>query len=217
MEDHHARRCAMRSMINVVLTGAAFLSAVGPGLAAEPPRLAQATGTAPTVQKMPGKAAAAAVKLRGTVEAVDKEKKTVTLKGPKGNTVTLDVQDPAKLDAVKVGDPVVAVYYESIAIQARKAGEAAPSATVETGRAGSKPGETPAGAMARQVTVTGKIKAIDKAKQTVTIEGPQGNTETIKVKDPKNIQGVRVGDLVDFTFTQALAVSLDKSPSPAKK
>jgi hypothetical protein len=44
----------------------------------------------------------------------------------------------------------------------------------------------------------------------VTIKGPRGNEETIKVKDPKNLQGVKVGDLVELTYAQALAVSLDK-------
>jgi Cu/Ag efflux protein CusF len=82
----------------------------------------------------------------------------------------------------------------------------------------SKPGETPAGAIAREVTVVGTITAIDKKAQKVTIKGPQGNQETVKVKDPKNIEGVKVGDMVEITFTQALAVSLDKSAQqPAAK
>jgi hypothetical protein len=48
---------------------------------------------------------------------------------------------------------------------------------------------------------------------TVTLKGPQGNSETVKVQDPKNLEGVKTGDLVDITYTQALAVALDK---PAK-
>jgi hypothetical protein len=37
-----------------------------------------------------------------------------------------------------------------------------------------------------------------------------GNSETFKIRDPKNAEGVKVGDLVDVTYTQALAVALDK-------
>jgi hypothetical protein len=37
--------------------------------------------------------------------------------------------------------------------------------------------------------VTATITAVDRKAQTVTIKGPQGNTETIKVKDPKNLEG----------------------------
>jgi len=178
---------------------------------ADAPRVAQATG-APK-EAMPGKAVASSVKVRGTIDAIDKEKGTVTLKGPKGRTVTLEVRDPSKLEAIKVGDPVVATYMEAVAFQVRKAGTAAPGASVQEARVSSKPGETPAGAVGREVTVTATITAIDKKARTVTLKGPEGNTETVKVRDAKNLEGVKAGDLVDITYTQALAVALDK---PAK-
>lgn len=163
-------------------------------------------------EKMPGKGVMGAVTVRGTISAIDKDKSTVTLKGPKGNTLTLEVRDKAKFDVIKVGDPVVAVYVEALGFQARKAGTASPGASVQETRVTSKPGETPAGAVGREITVTGTITAIDKKAKTVTIKGPTGETETIKAKDPKNLDAVKVGDLVDVTYTQALAVSLDKSP-----
>jgi hypothetical protein len=37
---------------------------------------------------------------------------------------------------------------------------------------------------------------------------------TVKARDPKNLDKVKVGDNVEITYTQALAISLDK---PAKK
>ena len=51
---------------------------------------------------------------------------------------------------------------------------------------------------------------IDTKAQRVTLEGPRGGQETMKVKDPKNLEGVKVGDLVEITYLQALAVALDK-------
>ena len=159
---------------------------------------------------MGGKAEGALVRVRGTVAAVDKENKTITLKGPRGRTLTFDVQDPTKLDAVKVGDPVVGTYLEAVAVQLRPAGSTTPSATVTESRAGSKPGENPAGAIRREVSITGKIVKIDTKAQRVTLEGPMGGQETIKVKDPKNLEGVKVGDLVEITYLQALVVALDK-------
>jgi hypothetical protein len=151
--------------------------------------------------------------VRGTVDAVDKEKGTVTLKGPKGRTVTLGVKDKAKLDAIAVGDPVVATYIEAVAVQVRKAGSGEPGVSVKEQRATSAPGETPAGAAAREITVTATIDAIDNKTRTVTIKGPEGHAETIRVKRGKNLEGVKVGDLVDITYAQALAVALDK-PAP---
>jgi Cu/Ag efflux protein CusF len=159
---------------------------------------------------MAGKAEGAVMRVRGTVSAVDKENKTITLKGPRGRTITFDVQDPTKLETVKVGDPVVGTYVEAVAVQLKPAGSATPSATVTEAQAGSKPGDNPAGAIRREITLTGKIVKIDTKAQRVTLEGPKGGQETIKVKDPKNLEGVKVGDLVEVRYMQALAVALDK-------
>jgi Cu/Ag efflux protein CusF len=148
--------------------------------------------------------------VRGTISAIDKDNRTVTLKGPKGRTVTIEVADPAKLDALKVGDPVVGTYVEALAIEVKKAGSSAPGASMEERRVGSKPGENPAGAIGRQVTVTATITAVNTKAPSVTIKGPKGNVETVKVKDAKNLANVKAGDLVEITYTQALAVALDK-------
>jgi hypothetical protein len=150
------------------------------------------------------------ITLRGTVEAIDAEKQTVTIKGPK-RTLTLQVRDPKKLEAIKVGDPVVGKYYEALAFEVKKPGSATPGATVQEGMATSKPGQTPAGAVGQQVTVTATITAIDKKAHTVTIKGPDGTSETVKARDPKKLDAVHVGDLVELTYTRALAIALDKA------
>jgi Cu/Ag efflux protein CusF len=195
----------MNSAVAVLLMGVV--------LSAPVTTLAQAPATS---EKKPSVSEAKVVKVHGTVSAVDKENRTITLKGPKGRTITLDVQDPSKLEVVKVGDPVVAAYVEAVAIQVKKAGSAMPGTSVQESRVGSKPGETPAGAIGREVTVTGTITAVDQKAQTVTIKGPRGNEETVKVKDPKNMQGVKAGDMVEITYAQALAVSLDKPAAKEK-
>jgi ribosomal protein S17 len=160
---------------------------------------------------MPKTQEAAVVTARGTVEAIDKEKQTVTIKGPQ-RTLTVQVQDPKKLEAIKVGDPVVAKYYEAIAYTVKKPGTATPGVTAQQGTATSKPGQTPAGAVAEQISLTVTVVAIDKTKQTVTVKGPEGRTETVKARDPKNLEALNVGDLVEITYTRALAIALDKAP-----
>jgi Cu/Ag efflux protein CusF len=196
------------------LVVASIVAALVPGVAlgagsSPAPVLAQAAPPAAT----PKLREASVITVRGTVEAIDKEKQTVTLKGPK-RTLTLQVRDPKKLEAIKVGDPVVGKYYEAIAVEVKKPGAASPGVTAQQTEATSKPGETPAGAVAQQVTVTATIVAIDKKAHTVTIKGPDGNTETVKARDPKNLEALKVGDLVEITYTRALAIALDK---PAAK
>jgi hypothetical protein len=155
--------------------------------------------------------AATMVTVRGWVDAIDKSNRTVTVKGPRGGTVTLDVKDPKKLDEMTVGDPVVAAYMEALALHVKKVPGAVPGGRVQEARVTSKPGETPSATVGRQIVVTATITAVDRTAQTVTITGPRGNTETIKVKDKTNLRGVEAGDLAELTYTQALAITLDRA------
>lgn len=64
----------------------------------------------------PGAAVGREVRVVADVIAVDPKKSTITLRGPKGNVVELDVQNPDHFKVVKVGDQVEADYVESVAI-----------------------------------------------------------------------------------------------------
>jgi len=64
----------------------------------------------------PAAAAGREVTAIATVTAVDPKAKTITMKGPRGNVVTLDVQNPDQFKVVKVGDEVQVVYTEAVAI-----------------------------------------------------------------------------------------------------
>ena len=50
------------------------------------------------------------------ITAIDKQKSTMTLKGPEGKLVNVQVQDPANLEKVKVGDELMITYTEALAI-----------------------------------------------------------------------------------------------------
>ncbi len=151
-----------------------------------------------------------AVMVRATVESVDVAGRTVTLKGPKGKSFTVSVDDGVKsLENVKVGDEVVARYYEAIAFELKKAGEAVPGKSEKEGAAALPPGQKPGGATGRQVKVVATITAIDRAKNSVTLTGPEGRSLDLTARDPKNLQKVKVGDLVEITYTEALAVSVE--------
>jgi len=147
-----------------------------------------------------------------TVEAIDLKTRMVTLKGPKGNTFTFKAGDQVRnLPQVKVGDKVVAKYYESIAVDVKKPGQATPGVTEEQVTARAKPGEMPAGVMANQVTITATVAAINAKKPSVTLKGPEGNTKEVMIKDPKKLENVKVGDQVVITYTEALAISVHKA------
>jgi urease beta subunit len=56
-----------------------------------------------------------------TVTAVDPKRSTITLKGPRGNVVVLDVQNPDQFKVVKKGDQVEVTYTEALALSVEPA------------------------------------------------------------------------------------------------
>ena len=157
-----------------------------------------------------GSAVVASTQVTATVTKIDQKTREVTLKADDGREETF-VADPAvkNLAQVNPGDKVVATYTEALAYEVKKGGTAGASASVAAGAA--EPGAKPAGAVARQVTITVAITAIDPKAPSVTFKGPQGNTRTIKIKDPAKLQGVSVGDTVQLTYTEALAIKIEKA------
>ena len=146
----------------------------------------------------------------GTVQAIDLGKRMVTLKGSRGNEITVYVTERAKnLPQLKVGDQVTVKFYEDLALRVVPPGQAAPAPTTTSARSAAQPGEKPGGVEVRQTTVTVTIEAIDKKAGTVTFKGPAGNSRTIKAADPKNLELIKVGDPVEITYTETLAVSVE--------
>ena len=149
------------------------------------------------------------IQARATVTAVDLQQRVVTLKDEQGHEVVVDVPDTvANLDQVKVGDQVIASYTEALAWQVKPATQGAPGVSTDTGVTTSQPGSKPGATVGRTVNVTATITAIDLPNGTVTLTGPGGQSQTIKARDPANLKKVKVGDLVDITYTEAVAVSV---------
>jgi hypothetical protein len=146
--------------------------------------------------------------ITATVEAIDHGNRTVSLKGPKGNYVTIDVPaNVARFDSIKVGDKLTATYYENIVLNVLKPGEA-PKDTAQaavTRSDSTKPGAT----AAKQRTITAEITAIDMKVPSISFKGPNGWAYSSKVQDKDALSKVKVGDKVDITWTEALLVSMD--------
>jgi hypothetical protein len=56
-----------------------------------------------------------------TVEGLDRQTQTVTIKGPKGNYLAVKVKDPTTLDKLRLGDVALVVYSESFALRIERA------------------------------------------------------------------------------------------------
>jgi hypothetical protein len=157
-----------------------------------------------------GEAVVSSVKVTATVTQIDQTTRQVTLKASDGKEYSFVAGDAVKnLAQIHQGDLVHATYTEALAYEVKKGGTTGASTKVGGGTA--EPGAKPAAAIAQQTTVTVAIIAIDPKVPSVTFKGPAGNTRTIKVRQPERLQGVSVGDTVDITYTEALAINVEKA------
>jgi Cu/Ag efflux protein CusF len=165
----------------------------------------------PAVEPLPsGVVGENLVSVTAKVKAIDQKTRLVTLQRPDGSLIKFKAGEEVRnLPQVKVGDDVKVSYYESLAFEVRKAGEGTPGTSVAEAAGRAQPGEKPGAAAGRVTTVTATIAGIDKAAGTVTLRNPEGELTTIKARNPDNLNRVAVGDLVDITYTEALAISVE--------
>jgi hypothetical protein len=155
-----------------------------------------------------------------TVDAIDYNKRKVTLKGVDGNTVTVDVGPEVKnLKQIKKGDQVVVDQVESLAIIVTAKGEVPPAAGQASRIETAKPGEKPRAVAVATETVTATVEAIDYDKRTVTLRAPTGETRSLTVgPEAKRFDEVKKGDQVTVRYTVATAIAVRKAEkAPAGK
>jgi len=191
-----------------------IVAALSPAAMAQKPA---ATGDAVLISE-PGKAALMqTVQVSAEVIGIEKATRTLTLKGPKGEVVHLVASDEVKnFDQIKLGDRVLARYAEALTLELKKPGTAASDAvTVREDAARAKPGERPAVAGARQVSALVKVVAVDPKASTIRVKGPKGNETTLNVQNPDQFKVVKKGDLIEVTYTEAIALSVEPASKPA--
>ena len=149
-----------------------------------------------------------AVEMTAEIVAIDKDARMVTLEDEDGEIEEIVCGPEVKrFDELKVGDKVTFRYYESIVSQIRKPGDPAPPS-------GAMPalvrgtGPKPAGTLSQQMSATVTITEIDAKVPSVTVKTEDGRTMSFKIDDKKNLEGVKVGDKVDITYTAAVMITV---------
>lgn len=145
-----------------------------------------------------------------TIQAIDKTARTITLRNEQGEEDTYAVGPEVKrFDELKVGDTVKMTYYESIVMQVRQPGEGGPAEKAVGTAMTRATGAVPGGTLAAQQRTTVTVKSIDPAVPSVTVTTADGRTVTRKVEDRKNLEGLKVGDRIDITYTMALVTHVE--------
>jgi hypothetical protein len=200
----------IKSILSLAVAAALSQTAVAQPKAAEGMVLAASA---------PGKAAmAGTVTVTATVVAIDMATRTATLKGAGGKIVDVTVPPEAKnFDKVKVGDLVTVEYVRALTLELKPSGGGIRSATAQAASAPAPAGAVAGGAVGKQVVIMANVTAINAKTSTVTLRGPKGNSVDLEVKDPAQLKLVKVGDQVEAVYTEAMAITVNHAPKPAKK
>jgi hypothetical protein len=153
------------------------------------------------------------VKIKASVENINSEKREVTLKGPRGNLVTLTATEAVKrFDEIKVGDTVRAEYLTFLRAEFREpTAEEKATPLVVLAEAGRAPKEVdPAGVVGAVVKAVVKVVAINTEEKKVAIQGPRGNFLILPVRDEAVLKNLKVGEIVIMTYAEAVALSLSR-------
>ncbi len=154
----------------------------------------------------------------GVVETVDPVSRELLLRGNGGAQsgallsmiVGAHVQ---RLNEIRPGDRVTVTYYQALAAQVVTVFTGKPSpgfqeATTSRNDTAQRPGGEVTRVRQGRVAIT----AVDPAENTVSFVGPGNIVRTVKAKNAE-VQGLirrlKVGDQVDITYEEALAISVE--------
>ena len=155
------------------------------------------------------------VELQAEVEAIDQEKREITVIDPDGNRVTMTAGDQVeRFDEIEVGDSIGAAYWSFVRAEFREpTAEEIETPLVVVAEGEIAPAEVdPMAAVGTVVKAVVEVVAINKEERQVAIQGPQGNYMILPVIDDAVLNNLTIGQVVIMTFAEAKAISLIKTP-----
>jgi Cu/Ag efflux protein CusF len=156
----------------------------------------------------PGKVGEAdAIQIQGKVKSINKKTREVTLVGPQGNQMVIPAGEEVKnFDQIRIGDLVTLTYVQALVLELKAVENSGIRERVESeNKVAAKPGEKPAGMIEKTVRIVANVVAVNPKAQTVTLRGPKRTVE-VAVKDPAMLKDIKVGNQVEATFIEAVAL-----------
>lgn len=173
--------------------------------------------TSPDMREAPptGIDEATLVEVIAKVTAVDMANRLVTIEGPEGNSVVIQVTDQVKnLPNVKVGDKVRIEYYRSAFVEIEKGDSGGELGTeVSAAKVSAPEGQKPAGAVGVEMVRRAEVVFVDPYQKFISFRSPDRGLRKISLKDTPELQHylkeLKKGDIVQVTYSEALAISLE--------
>jgi len=144
-----------------------------------------------------------------TVVSIDPSARKLELKLSDGKTTTLQVgTNVFKFEQIKVGDQVKTTLVQELAIAVVRAGTKLDSNF--TNSLVAPPGGAAGYSLYSTTNFVAKVTDIDPVRYQVTLQLPEGEIRSFKVRQGINIANFNPGDLVSVKTTEAKAVLVEK-------
>ena len=147
----------------------------------------------------------------GRVERIDAFSRGLTLKTAEGLQHVVYVgPELAVFSDIKAGDNVIVRIVESVIVEARPG--ARTTGVQDTTAAAKKAPEAAQGDVLQQLKAVVTIVSIDQPTQMVVYKGADNRPVQRQVRDPRLLDGLKAGDVIEITFTRERAIDLQRQP-----
>ena len=159
-----------------------------------------------------------AISVEAEITDVDMENREVTLRTPMGELVTISAGEHVeRLHEFAVGDVVVTTYVASLEGELREPTEeekANPWVELDAAGLADKTMD-PGVAVGKVIQAVCTIEGMNRLTRTVTVLDPRGKYHLIADVEPEKMEGVTLGTTLVLTYTEAVAVTLEKKEAAA--
>jgi len=152
-----------------------------------------------------------AIEIQGRIKSINRKTRTVVIKDTNGNTQSLVAgKEVVNFNQIRPGDYITLRYYQAVALNLKKIDNNGVRKRVQyltISRAA--PGDKPGAEITDTVEVITTVVAIDPMTNSITIQGVNRQV-ILAVSNPAMIQSLKVGDQVQATYTESVAVDVTK-------
>ena len=145
------------------------------------------------------------------IERLDAFSRSLTLKTADGIVHVVSVgPELAVFSELKTGDNVFVRIVESVIVEARPGAKT--TGVIDTTAAAKKAPEATQGDVLQQLTAVVTIESVDLPMQLVVYKDGNNRRVQRQVSDPRLLDGLKAGDVIEITYTRERAIALQRQP-----
>ena len=151
------------------------------------------------------------VAVTARVERVDVFSRSLTLKTADGIVHVVYVgPELAVFRELKTGDNVLVRIVESVIVEARPGAKT--TGIIDTTAAAKKAPEAAQGDVVQQLKAVVTIESVDLPTRMIVYKGGDNRRVQRQVSDPRLLDGLKAGDVIEITYTRERAIALQRQP-----